>query len=167
MARKPSDPPEMMPPQTGLSSVAFPPGRRWQLIVKEKQKPKLGARLAEAAGETAAECAAIVCCCPCGIANLLFTAAVKLPAGLVRRALRHKRKHGAGFGKRKAGLFRNRIGSLDDDDFGIYSGSLLVALEAEETWPVKVASPELVALEKEMSARFYSAGFWRSPSQKE
>lgn len=37
------------------------------------------ARLAEVAGGTTAECAAVACCCPCGIANLLVLAVYKVP----------------------------------------------------------------------------------------
>ncbi|KAL8543506.1 hypothetical protein ACS0TY_004160 [Phlomoides rotata] len=62
--------------------------------------------MAEVAGGTSADCAAVCCCCPCGLVNLfvlavccccpcglvnLFVLAVyKVPAGLCRKALRRK-----------------------------------------------------------------------------
>ncbi|CAD5183232.1 uncharacterized protein LOC135637991 [Musa acuminata AAA Group] len=167
MERKPSDSPNLMRHSAGAASAASTPGRRWAQIAEEKPKPKLAARVTEAAGETVAECAAVLCCCPCGLANLFFVAAVKLPAGLVRRALRLRRKRRAGYGKVKAGILRTRVGSFDDDDFSIHHGTFFMAMGAKEVWPAKAVSPELLQLEKEMTARFYSTGFWRSPSQKE
>lgn len=152
MARKP--PPE----------PASVPRRLRPLIVVENPKPKPGSRCAESFGETAAECAAIFCCCPCGLAKLLVFAVVKLPEGLVRKALRRRRKR-----KKKAtGIWRPKYGALDDDDdFSVHGGFLLAAAGAEEAWPAKTPSQELMELEKEMRAKFYGAGFWRSASQKE
>ncbi|KAL0370244.1 UNVERIFIED_CONTAM: hypothetical protein Sangu_0342500 [Sesamum angustifolium] len=48
-------------------------------------------------GETAGECAAVCCCCPCGMVHLLILAVYRLPAGLWRkkkreRLLKKKRK---------------------------------------------------------------------------
>lgn len=136
-----------------------PPAAVSQQLLIPKEPPEPGARCGEVAGGTAAECAAVVCCCPCGLVNLLVLAAVWLPAGLCRRALRRKRKRG----KKKAGRLRSRVGFMDDEDFGL---PRVVPL-TPESWPAKSPSMEVSEKEKEMWAQFYSAGFWRSPSQRE
>ncbi|XP_071721624.1 uncharacterized protein [Rutidosis leptorrhynchoides] len=117
---------------------------------------------AEVAGGTTAECAAICCCCPCGLANFLILAMYKLPAGLCRNAIRNKRR------KRliKKGLVpplgrqRCRCGcdetelqihSINDDDLVFFDNDNESNME----------------LEKEMWDKFYETGFWRSPSQRE
>ncbi|XP_074589572.1 uncharacterized protein LOC141845409 [Curcuma longa] len=152
---KPSNPAAAMASKAGARS--FRDRRRRSVISKDKQKPGLGARVAESAGETAAGCAAVLCCCPFGLASLLYLAAVKFPAGLVRRSL----DRGVRFPKKGAGIQPKKDVLDYDDDW------IPVVLWPEDAWPSMVASPELVALEKEMSAWFYGAGFWRSPSQKE
>ncbi|XP_020084954.1 uncharacterized protein LOC109707836 [Ananas comosus] len=161
-------------------------------------KPLGRRRIAEMAGETAAECAAIWCCCPCGLLNLVVLALVKLPAGLVIRALRRQRrvmrKHsrggaaalrllggpkGKGRGRGSTGEGEGEgegkvEGSISDDEVAVgdlrihaSAGSLLLAY-ASDALPAKSLSPEEVSqLEKEMWAQFYSAGFWRSLSQRE
>ncbi|XP_017696657.1 uncharacterized protein LOC103700136 [Phoenix dactylifera] len=155
-------------PFPASSSVTPSPSlaRRQPLIPKEPAKP--ANRFAEAAGATAAECAAICCCCPCGLLNLVVLAAVKFPAGLLRQAVRRRRKRSAivGAARKKAGP--NKVGAMDDDDdFSIHGGRLLVLASGDDAWPRRSPSPELSELEKEMRALFYSAGFWRSPSQRE
>lgn len=180
MAKKPSNPSLVMPYSArGSPAVSVPAHpfqcRRQPLVLKEthKRKPTLSAQIAESIGQTAAECAAVLCCCPCGLAHLLYLTAVKLPAGLLRRALwgaSGKTRRGVRFVAKRPGLLRNRVIAFDDDkddDLSIHTTRLLVRLRADDGCPVKVVLPELVALEKEMSARFYGAGFWRSPSQKE
>lgn len=114
-------------------------------------------RLAEVAGGTVAECAAVCCCCPCGLANLLVLAVYKLPAGLCRKALRRKRRRRM----IKNGLLPPRKYSCDDKELQILAMSgpvaMTNALELNE---------DAAELEKEMWEKFYGAGFWRSPSQR-
>ncbi|KAE8009642.1 hypothetical protein FH972_006068 [Carpinus fangiana] len=45
-------------------------------------------QFAEVADGTTAECAAVCCCCPCGLVNLLYLAIYKVPSTLCWRALR-------------------------------------------------------------------------------
>lgn len=136
--------------------------RRRPVISKDRHKPNLGARVAESAGQSAAGCAAVFCCCPCSLASLLYLTAVKLPTRLVRHTL----GRGVRFSKKGAGI-QPKKDAFDEDAISVHAGWIPVAMWAEDAWPSKMASPELVALEKEMSAWFYGAGFWRSPSQKE
>lgn len=137
-------------------------------------------RIAEIVGGKTAECAAIFCCCPCGLANLFILAAVRLPAGLCRQAVRKrimtrrakKRAEligpgsgsdgGSGGGSSKAGS------PADEDDFGEFSdkrGGVMMVYG--DRWPVRSPAAEVMELEKEMLAKFYSSGFWRSMSQKD
>ncbi|GFQ07771.1 hypothetical protein PHJA_002921100, partial [Phtheirospermum japonicum] len=53
--------------------------------------PLRNSRFAEVAGGTAAECAAVCCCCPCGLVDLLVLAVYKLPAGLCPEGAEKKR----------------------------------------------------------------------------
>ncbi|CAL9116068.1 unnamed protein product [Musa textilis] len=164
MAQKPvRSPLRPSPPTPAVPAAAFPETRRGTLIIKEPEKP--GARLAEVAGSTAAGCAAL-CCCPCGVANLIV-AVLKLPAGLVRR-WRRRCPRGA---KTKPSIWRPEVDAFydddDDDDYSLYLGGFpLASSSSEEPWPAKSPSPEFAELEKEMLAKFYGTGFWRSLSQR-
>ncbi|KZV22000.1 hypothetical protein F511_41454 [Dorcoceras hygrometricum] len=114
-------------------------------------------RLAEVAGGTTAECAAVCCCCPCGLVNLLVLAVYKVPAGLCRKALRRKRLRRL----MKKGLMQPRKCGCDEMEPQIHPLSspvaIVNALESDK---------EVLQLEKEMWDKFYSAGFWRSSSQR-
>ncbi|XP_021811820.1 uncharacterized protein LOC110754989 [Prunus avium] len=129
------------------------------------------ARLAEVAGGTAAECAAVCCCCPCGLVNLLVLVIYKVPAGICRRVLKKKRR------KRhaKKGLLQPRhckcTCGFDGSELQFHQVGFDCGLEINDMTH-KVADGESVdedvlQLEKEMWDRFYSTGFWRSPSQRE
>ncbi|PKA45807.1 hypothetical protein AXF42_Ash018358 [Apostasia shenzhenica] len=158
-------------------SAAAPPQwcRRQPVILRNPVTPS--ARFAEFAGGKTAECAAICCCFPFGIANLIVLAVVKLPAGLFRQALRKRilvRR-----GKKKAKL----LGSGSSSDSGGSSGSSKRGSSSEgeidevsemsgsvfmvfgDMWPERSPSAEVIELEKEMWSKFYGSGFWRSPSQ--
>ncbi|KAE8715287.1 protein MKS1-like [Hibiscus syriacus] len=52
---------------------------------------KTNAQFGEVCGGTTADVAAVCCCCPCGLANLVVLAICKVPAGLYRKAQRQKR----------------------------------------------------------------------------
>ena len=62
------------------------------------------------AGGATADCAAVACCCPCGVLNLTVLAVNKVPAGLCRKALRKQRW------LLKKGIMQPRGG----DDYGDY-----------------------------------------------
>ncbi|XP_022744987.1 uncharacterized protein LOC111295657 [Durio zibethinus] len=124
------------------------------------------AKFGEFCGGATAGCAALCCCCPCGIANLLVLAIYKVPAGLCRRALRQKRLRKL----QKKGLLqpRNHRGlyGCDDSELQIHPvvslEDFFLGVEASEE-----AEKAVDELEKEMWDRFYGTGFWRSPSQRE
>ncbi|CAD5174033.1 uncharacterized protein LOC135672077 [Musa acuminata AAA Group] len=162
MARKPVHRPLPPPPaKPALSAM----GRRPQMMAKEPAKRR--ASLAEVAGATTAGFAALCCCCPCGLVHLLIVVVLKLPLGLVRRALRLRRNRWAASTKPKTGLWRTEAGVFrGDDDFSLYHGVLLARSSFNETYPAESPSPELAELEREMLAKFHAAGFWRSLSQR-
>lgn len=135
-------------------------GRRQPLLSDQENSRRGGSkRVAEVVGGTTAECAAICCCCPCGLVNLLVLAVYKVPAGLCRKALRRKRRRKL----MKKGLLPPRKSCNDVEFLQLhhFSGPQL----KEEVNSLE-RDKDVVELEKEMWDKFYSAGFWRSPSQK-
>lgn len=114
--------------------------------------------MAEVVGGTTAECAAVCCCCPCGLVNLLVLAVYKVPAGLCRKALRRKRR-------RKMMMMKKNCGCNDLDLVQIHPFSEFVSSAVNSAGEMET-DEEVIELEKEMWDRFYSAGFWRSPSQR-
>ncbi|XP_052175424.1 uncharacterized protein LOC127790166 [Diospyros lotus] len=146
--------------KTGRSPSPSSTNRQQPLL--EASKP-CSMRVGEVAGGTAAECAA-VCCCPCALlVNLLVLAVYKLPAGLCRKALQGKRRRRL----TKQGLLPQRSSrchcGCDDTEVQIHPISVVDLSPAAESLP---PDKEVLQLEKEMWDRFYSTGFWRSPSQR-
>lgn len=118
-------------------------------------------RVAEMAGGATAECAAVCCCCPCGLADLIVLAVYKVPAGLCRKALRKQRHRRL----LKKGMLHPRSCGCDDDFFPLsaYSSDSSDVVTGFESLS---DDAEVIELEREMLEKFYGAGFWRSPSQK-
>ncbi|KAL0912226.1 hypothetical protein M5K25_018188 [Dendrobium thyrsiflorum] len=136
--------------------------RRQPLILKEPAKPSK--RVAEVAGGTTAECAAVVCCCPCGLVNLLVLTIVKLPAFLCRRALRKRKKRRASR-KKKAESEASGADITSASPAAVVHGIPLPAKGI--LLPATSPAAEVSELEKEMWPHFFGNGFWRSPSQRE
>ncbi|KAK8968895.1 hypothetical protein KSP40_PGU003295 [Platanthera guangdongensis] len=133
------------------------PASRRPLILKERTKASK--RVAEVAGGTTAECLAVVCCCPCGLVNLIVLAVVKIPVAIYRRAVRKRKKC-----RRAEGAAVNNIAVAQDIDIaGAYPAA------AETGLPLTVKSPaaEVSEMEKVMWSQIFGTGFWRSPSQRE
>ncbi|KAL1204702.1 hypothetical protein V5N11_017318 [Cardamine amara subsp. amara] len=146
---------------------------------------------AEFCGGTTASCAAVWCCCPCGLVNLLVLAVYKVPRGICRRALRNRHrkrlvKNGilpplpaGGKNERMQRIFQNSEFAIhpldsndvsDDDDDSFLDLKYIGKSTAAELTTDEETDEEdeaVLALEKEMWNRFYGAGFWRSPSQRE
>ncbi|KAK8955041.1 hypothetical protein KSP39_PZI002882 [Platanthera zijinensis] len=158
-----------------LSEAAAPANNSGRKPVVLKKNSKGVVRFAEIVGTTTAECAAICCCIPCGILNLVILATVKLPAflccrvGRKRAALRPSKKKPAiggsesvsvSNGSSKAGL---SAGADDGAEFSrprqrVVSGG---------SWPVRSPSVEVVEQEEKVWSKFSGSGFWRTPSQRE
>lgn len=117
------------------------------------------ARLAEVAGGVTAECAAVCCCCPCMVAGFLVLAVYRLPAGLCRRALRHRRQRR---------ILKQTKGGKCSFRGEEHEPKIRPVITVEELLEMKVESlPEMEELEAEMRKNFYSTGFWRSHSQRD
>ncbi|KAK8968580.1 hypothetical protein KSP40_PGU022231 [Platanthera guangdongensis] len=163
--------------ETAVASFSAPANNSGRKPAVLKKKSKGVVRFAEIVGTTTAECAAICCCIPCGILNLVILATVKLPAflccrvGRKRAALRPSKKKPAiggsesisvsfSDGSSKAGL---SAGVDDGAEFSrprqrIVSGG---------SWPVRSPSVEVVEQEEKVWSKFSGSGFWRTPSQRE
>ncbi|XP_009418969.2 uncharacterized protein LOC103999051 [Musa acuminata AAA Group] len=157
----PSSPP--VTPRAGVapSAAGIPvaPNRKHPVILKQPTRP--GARCAEVAGGTAADCVAVCCLGPCLVVNLLVLTAVRLPAVACRRALRAREKRRQRARKRKEkALLGPKAGFGGDgssSDAQEDSNGDVDGLRRE-------AGPSPVELEREMLAQFHGMGFWRSPS---
>jgi hypothetical protein len=147
-------------------SAAFPPrrpgpGRRPPQRCESDLNIREHRSCSEVAGGTAAGCAAVCCCFPCVMVEVAVLATVRAPAALCRKAARVRkgRRRSASAGQ------ATEIYELLVDDTGVVEvdagAANAVAL------PVKPALQleEKGELEKEVWARFYGTGFWRSPSQ--
>ncbi|XP_057425886.1 uncharacterized protein LOC130719273 [Lotus japonicus] len=147
--------------------------RRQPLLRQSKSSGRAVTQLGEAVGGAAAVC----CCCPFGLANLMYLAIYKVPASLCQRALkktkqRRRRHHLPTAGEEVVFPQTRRCTCACCDDFSarVYpacgslddvAGMMGSGLEEKED------NKELMELEKEMWDRFYSTGFWRSPSQRD
>ncbi|CAN1144235.1 hypothetical protein LINPERPRIM_LOCUS26902 [Linum perenne] len=156
---------------------SFLPPPRHRRGFSTSEASSCSGRFGELAGGTTAECVSIACCCPCGIANLLFLTIYKVPVGLCRKALRRKRRQHL---MKKGVLIPRRQCQCgcDDAEFQIHpihggrSHSFDVNMmrdvfDDDEDVEGKQGEEEMMRLEKEMWDTFYETGFWRSPSQRE
>lgn len=128
--------------------------------------------MGEMAGNATAECAAVCCCVPCSVMDVVVLAAYKVPAGLVKKAM-HKRKRRLLTQKKKKNdiLLDHGPTAYDNDDgfaFGLGLGLGLVST-LEEHFAKEEADDklEVLKLEEEMWAQFNGTGFWRSFSQRQ
>ncbi|XP_062213343.1 uncharacterized protein LOC133914226 [Phragmites australis] len=140
-------------------SAAFPPRRQLHQRCSSERNIMQHGGCGEVAGGTAAGCAAVCCCFPCVMVEVVVLATVRAPAALCRKAARARR------GRRRsasAGQAAEIYELLVDDGGVVESGA--GAAEAVAL-PVKPGLDETEELEKEVWARFYGAGFWRSPSR--
>lgn len=150
-----------------LRAAASASNRRQPLLL-QTQSSKAGNRVGEVVGGTAAECVAVVCCCPLSIANFLVLALYKVPAGLCRRMLRNRRRRRMiKEGQLQPKLRQCCCGCCDD-----VNGQRIHPMcvnDASDIKRLNSSEPdkEALALEKEMWDTFYSTGFWRSSSRRE
>ncbi|KAK7378885.1 hypothetical protein VNO80_04334 [Phaseolus coccineus] len=142
--------------------------RRQPLL--QRRPSKLATRVGEVVGGTAAECVAVCCCIPCGVANFLVLAIYKVPAALCRRMLRQRRHRKIA----KEGLLKPTRRNCSCGCCEDVNGSRIFPMCANDAFDIKrLHSPEpdsddeTLALEKEMWDQFYSTGFWRSSSNRE
>ncbi|KAK4441351.1 hypothetical protein Salat_0470000 [Sesamum alatum] len=107
-------------------------------------------------GETAGECAAVCCCCPCGMVHLLILAVYRLPAGLWRKKRRERLLR-----KKTKFLSRGKENQRKTNSFRLF----YMDYDDEEEEDCRGKNDD-VDWDNEMLDRFYWAGFWRSGSQR-
>uniref|UniRef100_A0A0E0BVE6 Uncharacterized protein n=1 Tax=Oryza glumipatula TaxID=40148 RepID=A0A0E0BVE6_9ORYZ len=122
-----------------------------------EQQPRCG----EVAGGTAAECAAVFCCFPFAVVELVVLAAVRAPAALCRRAVRGGRR------RRVRSTKPKETGAMDIASPRSLAAAAAKARKVDADFPATPKAEHLVDMEKEVWASFYGGGFWRSPSQRE
>lgn len=127
-----------------------------------KERRKVG----EVAGGAAAECAAVWCCCPCAVVNLVVLAVYKVPAAVCKKAWRRSKRRR--FTRKRHGLLASATaeGSESTVHARLNEEDLTAEIVFEEC-QVNGELNDVVRLENEMLDRFYGAGFWRSPSQRD
>ncbi|KAL6976497.1 hypothetical protein U1Q18_025288 [Sarracenia purpurea var. burkii] len=147
--------------------------RRQPLIVERPSpaKAKEDKRgVGEVAGGTAAECAAIFCCCPCTVMNLLVLAVYKVPTGLCRKAWKKKKKRQK-LKKKKVLLQQQHQQQQQQQSAKIGPPSMSDSSEIEKSDVDDAGSDRSTStaddFESEMWDLFHGAGFWRSASQRE
>jgi hypothetical protein len=86
--------------------------------------------------------------------EVVVLATVRAPAALCRRAVKASRRRRSASAGQAADMYE----LLVDDGTVANFGDAVV-------WPAVQPSEEAGEMEKEVWARFYGAGFWRSPSQ--
>ncbi|KAG4981119.1 hypothetical protein JHK85_035077 [Glycine max] len=114
----------------------------------------------EVAGSATAECAAVCCCVPLTVMDMVVLATYKLPACLLKKAM-HKRKRRLLQKKKKKTEALLDHGPVTADNAG--PGPKLEDHLAKEVAEEKL---EASRLEAEMWAQFNGTGFWRSASQR-
>ena len=115
---------------------------------------------AEMAGSTAADCAAICCCCPCGLLSLVALVAVKLPAGLCRLFFlrRQQRK------KKMAIILRTNANQGSSPRGGLLEDGEEERVAEEGGRPSENTPAAEVSEMEKMWPQFTTGGFWRSAS---
>lgn len=113
-------------------------------------------------GEAVGGTAAVICCFPCAVINLVVLAVYKVPIGLWKRAWNRKKRK-----QRRRLLSKKNKNSASFDEFdwrlkkNVGLGLILSSDDEEE----EERENDRLELEEEMYGQFYR-GFWRSPSQK-
>ncbi|CAL0326694.1 unnamed protein product [Lupinus luteus] len=144
---------------------ATSPNHRQRSILKTTSKHHVG----EVIGGTAADCVAVCCCFPCGLANFVILAVYKLPAGLCRRVLKKRSRQRTVKEGRSPPIKRHHCscGCCDVNSLRVHPMCEDDAYDIKTLHSIEHNDKDAMALEEEMWDRFYSTGFWRSSSRRE
>ncbi|CAF2164315.1 hypothetical protein BRARA_G01301 [Brassica rapa] len=134
---------------------------------KHAERRKVG----EVAGGAAAECAAVWCCCPCAVVNLVVLAVYRVPAAVCKKAWRRSKRRRFMTTKRHGLLAEGSQSTvharLKEED---PTAEIIVLEESAVNVNVNVnvngELNDVTVLEGEMLERFYGTGFWRSLSKR-
>ncbi|XP_075498828.1 uncharacterized protein LOC142537152 [Primulina tabacum] len=111
-------------------------------------------------GETAGDCAAIICCCPCATIHLLILALYRLPTGLCKKAWRRRRKRHRLLKKKKMmNSMEEKENQWKENSFGFCTDDCYGDEES-------IDQSDTVEWDSEIWDHFYAYGFWRSGSQR-
>lgn len=152
-----------------LQQQALPANRRGTPPPKEHR------RAGEVAGGATAECAAVFCCVPCAVMDLVVLAAYKVPAGLLKKAMGKKNRRRLQKKKRRGDVLLRQQqvhvqlqAQQQNRQNGVVAEGKKVGPTLLEEHLAKDAAKksESVELEEEMWAQFNGTGFWRSTSQR-
>lgn len=146
---------------------------RQQPLLQSKSSAKAGTRLGEAVGGTAAVC----CCCPCALANIVYLAIYKVPVTICYNVLKKSKQRRRRRVQSTGDLMfpakrRCTCGCCDDVGVRVHPTcsddemDVVVGGVKSESVGVVEEDKEVMELEKEMWETFYSTGFWRSSSQR-
>lgn len=154
--------------------LPLPLDRRRQSAVEQRQdnltspvRRRDNRRLGEVAGGATADCAAILCCCPCMTVNLLVLAVYKVPTAICRKAWRRQRRTML---KNKAVRSQPQQ-RINHQHTGGRPPSLVDEAadmdKLESSMRSQTAGEEDIEFERRMWGHFKGTGFFRSYSQRE
>ena len=137
-------------------------------MTRQQPFPNNRRRPGEVAGNATAEFAAVCCCVPCAVMDMVALATYKVPAGLWKKAVKNTRKKRL---QKQQKIKKNENTWLDPNKpkpkpKPTNPETVIVGSTLEEHL-AKEELPEVDDLEEEMWARFSITGFWRSGSQNE
>lgn len=119
-------------------------------------------RIGEVAGGTAGKCAAVCCCCPFALMNMLVLVVYKVPAGVCRKMWRKRKLR-----QRKKDALLQRTSPDPSLSVGEESDVEMIEKKGGGGGGTGTGTgTDAVDIESEMWARFDGAGFWRSSSQR-
>ncbi|KAI4334149.1 hypothetical protein L6164_018874 [Bauhinia variegata] len=138
--------------------------------INRRSEPRQRRGVGEMAGNAAAECTAVCCCCPCAVMDLVVLAIYKVPAGLCKKAIHKNKRHHTLKNENHSHvvLIQRPCSNCSAGSHGNMKTTLEEHLRKEANVAgngIEVA--EYGDWEKEMWARFNGTGFWRSPSQRQ
>ena len=134
-------------------------------MIRQNQIPNRR-RAGEVAGNATAECAAVCCCVPCAVMDIVALATYKVPACLWKKAMNKKRKKRLQQKQQKK-IKKNENTLMDHNKPNPIGPETVIVGPTLEEHLSKEELPGVVILEEEMWARFSVTGFWRSASQNE
>ncbi|KAK2370167.1 hypothetical protein P8452_57552 [Trifolium repens] len=144
-------------------------------MTRQQQLANRSRRIGEVAGNATAECAAICCCVPCTVMDVVALATYKVPACLWKKAVQKKKKkrlqkHLKKIKKNEAMLLDHKKPNGPGSGPGTKTESgpetVIVKPTLEEHLAKEEVPEDDAKLEDEMWARFNVNGFWRSQSQR-
>ncbi|KAJ9554855.1 hypothetical protein OSB04_009469 [Centaurea solstitialis] len=115
----------------------------------------------EVVGGTTAEMAAVCCCFPCSVVDLMILTMYKVPTGLYRNVMRRRHQQQQPSLTMKRSDSVSSMESIEDTQLAMHP-AVIAAMERFMRPPE--VDKDFMELENEMWAKFHDGGFWRSPS---